>query len=503
MKQKYLFGFDCGTNESKGVICTFEGRVLGMATRSHMLRVPKPGYAEHDPGDWWKDLKEIVKELLDTTGIEAAEIAAIGISTIMAAITPVDHEGNYLRNAILYGIDSRCVEQAERLNKIIGEEQILEYAGNRLDIEMFGPKILWIRENEPEIYKRAYKFTIASGYLTSRLTGSYCVDKYSASAAQPMVDRKNMTWNEEMCDLVCPREKLPDIVDTSQVIGTVVHQAAEETGLAEGTPVICGTTDAGAEAVSIGVVRPEEMMIMYGSTTFFIYTTETSRYNTGMWASDYTLKGLYCNSGGMATTGSLTRWIRDTMARDLLAVEAQGGENAYAALFSEARDVPLGSNGVMILPYFMGERMPIRDPGAKGMIFGLNLRHTRGDLVHAAFEGIGFGICQNLDLLRSHGANLDNIVAVGGGTKTPQWLQIVSDICGVKQTVPEISFGASYGDALLAGIGIGVIDGPEQIKEMIKVKQVIVPDKDKTRDYMKYKEKYKELYIRNQGLMHS
>lgn len=498
-----MLGFDCGTGESKGVLSSFDGQILARASRPHSLRSPRPGWAEHDPiEDWWNDFKGVVQELLMKTGISAEKIGAIGISTIMAGITPVDREGNPLRNAILYGIDNRCIQEAEELNAQIGEEDIKKWAGSLLDIEMFGPKILWIRKHEPEIYRKTYKFTIASGFLTMRLTGRCCVDKYSAMAAQPMLNRKKMEWDDEMCRLVCPKEMLPDIVDTVDVVGKVTRKAALETGLAEGTPVICGTTDAGAEAVSVGVVTPEDMMIMYGSTAFFLYVTKEKKDDTGMWTADYTLKGLSCCTGGMATTGSLTKWIRDVMARELKEDEAKGGPNAYQALFAEAGDIPLGSHGLMILPYFMGERMPIRDPLAKGMIFGLNLNHTRGDIVHAAFEGIGFGICQNLDILRNAGAKMDHIMAVGGGTKSPLWLQVVSDICGVRQAVPEVNIGASYGDALLAGIGIGAVSGPEQIKKMIRIKYVVEPDEEKMAAYTGYKKRFKELYIRNREFMH-
>ena len=502
MERGYLLGFDCGTGESKGTLCTLDGKLVARASRPHSLRSPKPGWAEHDPiKDWWVDFVEVVGELLTQSGILAEEIAAVGISTVMAGITPIDRDGNPLRNAILYGIDSRCLPEANCLNHEIGLERIKEWAGDPLDNEMFGPKILWIREHEPEVYKRTYKFTIASGFLTFRLTGRCCVDKYSAMAAQPMLDRKRMAWDDEMCRLVCPKEMLPDIVDTTEIVGTVTKRAAAETGLAEGTPVICGTTDAGAEAVSVGVVAPEDMMLMYGSTSFFLYVNGMRKEHMGMWSADYTIKGLSCCTGGMATTGSLTKWIRDTMARELVERERAGGENAYQALFAEAENVPLGSRGLMILPYFMGERMPIKDPYAKGMIFGLNLNHSRGDLVHAAFEGIGFGICQNLDILRRNGARMDRITAVGGGTKAPQYLQIVSDICGIRQAVPEVNVGASYGDALLAGIGVGAISGPEQIKRIVQMKYIVEPNPERTKAYAPYKERFRELYIRNKDLM--
>ena len=286
---------------------------------------------------------------------------------------------------------------------------------------------------------------------------------------------------------------------TYDIIGEVTAEAAAETGLAAGTPVICGTTDAGAEAVSVGVVEPGDTMLMYGSTMFFIHVLKDMVKGA---YGKYTIDGAYAFAGGMATTGSLTRWLRDNTAADLLAKQEAGGENAYAALFAEAKDIPAGSNGLICLPYFLGERMPIQDPNAKGMYFGLNLAHTRGHLVKAAFEGMGFGLDQNLSMLRGYGADMGTATAVGGGTKTPLWIQTVSDITGVRQQVPEVTVGASYGDALMAGLAVGLIESPKKIKEMIKIKYVTEPNPENAAIYDKYRPIFKELYQRNKDLMH-
>lgn len=503
MKKNYLLGFDVGTYESKGVLSTVEGRIVAKASRGHLLKSPHPGWAEHDPiADWWNDFKSIVSQLLAQSGISADEIAAIGISAIMAAITPVDENCHPLRNAILYGIDTRCGPQIQEINDRIGKEQMEEIFGGSCTVEHYGPKILWIRENEPDVFRRAKHFTIASGFLTAKLTGEYCVDRYSAKSAVPMLDPRTGNWNEAFCEGICSPQSLPRVVGTSEVIGTVRPEAATETGLAEGTPVICGTTDAGAEAVSIGVVEEGDTMLMYGSTTFFSHLSKTERNDTGVWVGDYVLDGLYSYTGGMATTGSLTRWIRDNMAKELLEKEAAGQLNAYDTLFSEAEKIRPGSDGLIVLPYFQGERMPIMDPDAKGVYFGLSLRHTRGHLINAAFEGIGYGIDQNLSLLRQAGFPLGTVTAVGGGTKTPHWLQIVSDICGICQQVPKVTVGASYGDALLAGLGIGAIPNVGQIKQMVQISYVIEPDPVRHKQYEPFKEIYRELYLRNRDLMH-
>lgn len=503
-QQKYLLGFDVGTYESKGVICDFNGKIRASAASKHVLKSPYPGWAEHDPiNDWWFDFKTVIRKVLDDSGIKAEEIAAIGISAIMAAITPVDADYNPLRNAILYGIDTRCMDQIAELNAKIPHDKLLEFGGP-CTVEHFGPKILWIKQNEPEVYAKTKMFTVSAGFLTGKLTGVNCVDRYSIKSCVPMINQQTFEWDDEMCSLICPKEYMPKVTEkTYTVVGAVTAQAAKETGLAEGTAVICGTTDAGAEAVSVGVTNTNDIMLMYGSTAF--YAAVSDKIVPGvdpLWVDDYVIDGLYSYTGGMATTGSLTRWILDNLAPDLAEREKCGGPIGYSALFAEAESIPLGSDGLICLPYFSGERMPIQDPKAKGVFFGLNLRHKRGHLVKAALEGIGYGIDQNFQLLRQAGIPVETVTAVGGGTKSPLYLQTVSDICNIRQVVPEITIGASFGDALLAGLGIGVISSPQAIKDMVKVKYVVEPDPERHAAYAPYKEMYRELYAGTKDIMH-
>lgn len=504
MRKEYLLGFDIGTYESKGTLTDLKGNIVATAVDAHIVRSPQPGFAEHDPiEDWWKGFVRIVRELFDKSGARPRQVAAIGISAIMAAITPVDGEFNPLRNAILYGIDTRCQKQADDLTQEIGAERILEISGAPLTVESFGPKIRWIRDHEPEVFERARHFTIAAGFMVGRLTGVNCVSHYSATSSQPMLDFKRMDWSEELAPFVCPIEKLPKIVRTVDVVGAVTKRAALETGLCEGTPVITGTTDAGAEAVSVGVVEPGDTMLMYGSTMFIVHLVDSLRFDAGLWPGPYVLDNEYSLTGGMATTGSLTRWVRDQFARDLLEKEKAGGENAYSALFREAEGIPPGAEGLVVLPYFQGERMPLRDPNARGVLFGLNLRHTRGHVVKAVFEGIGYGVDQNFDLLRRAGLPLGNVTAVGGGTKSPLWVQTISDVCGFSQNVPEVTIGACYGDALLAGLGIGSIAQPSDIKKIIKIRYSTTPNAEHHAAYADYKRYFAQLYERNRDIMHA
>lgn len=503
MNKQYLLGIDCGTYETKAALCDSEGKVLAIASAKYALRVPQKDFAEHDPiADWWVALKSVVAQVLHTSGVGADKIAAVCISTIMAAITAVDEHGNPLRNAILYGIDRRSQPQADELNATIGEERLARICGGPCTMESFGPKILWIRQNQPEIYEKTKCFTIAAGFLNHKLTGRFCVDRYSAASASPMIDIRTMRWSQELTPYVCRLEQLPEILWTTDLIGEITPQAAAETGLHPGTPVLCGTTDGGADAISVGIVEPGDCMINYGSTLFLSYLGKPSAKPV-LWSGEYVLPGITSMTAGMATAGSLTRWIRDQLARELLRDEQQGLGDAYTALFKEVEGIPVGADGLIVLPYFMGERMPIQDAQAKGVFFGLNLYHTRGHLLKAALEGVGYGLDQILEQLRAGGHPVHQVTAVGGGTKSDEWMQIMSDVCDVRHAVPEVTIGASYGDALLAGLGIGLIKKPADIKGMIRHRYTTQPNAGNHARYAPLKRYYAELYQRNKDIMHA
>ena len=498
---EFFLGFDCGTYESKGVLTDSKGVVYARARAKHDVIMPKPGHVEHDPlGTWYDDFKTVVKELIKQAGISSESIACIGISTVMAGVTAVDINGDPLRNAILYGIDSRSEPQAAALNEKIGVENIAKLSGRACTVESFGPKILWIKENEPEVFEKTHKFTFDAGFLVSKLTGNYCVDAYSAVFAEPMIDSKNRCWYEPYVNHICSINQLPEIRETTDIVGTVTKKAAEETGLHEGTKVICGTTDAGAEAISVGIINHGDLMIMYGSTMFFIAITDSLNLKSKIWSSYYPLSGLYCRLGGMATTGSITRWLRDNFAKDLLLRESQG-ESAYDLLFREMESVPVGSNGLMVLPYFQGERMPIQDPNARGMIIGLTLSHKRGDLLNAICEGTAFGLNQNIELMQSENVRIKRAIAIGGGAQNRSWLQIVSNVLNIPQMVPAITDGAAYGNALLAALAAGQMDY-ESLNSIIQYKETIQPNPVAHQEYLKLQNMFNEIYPHNKTFMH-
>jgi xylulokinase len=502
--QDLLLGIDIGTYESKGVLTTITGEVIAQVAVPHQLLFPRAGWAEHDPElTWWGDFCTITKQLLSTPGVVAADIKGVGISAIGPDVLPIDENFNPLRMGILYGVDTRAVKEIDELNEKYGEDEIFNATANCLSSQSTGPKILWIKKNEPDVYKKARWFVDATTFIVARLTSRVVIDHFSAGCMVPMYDPWSNKWSDRFCKDFVNLEQLPEILWSHELAGRVTSKASELTGLAEGTPVSVGTIDAGAEALSVGVTKPGEMMMMYGSTIFMIQVTDNDQAREKrLWAGPYLFPGTWCLLAGMATSGSLTRWFRDQFAPELVAAEKSGGASAYAELVKEAAETKPGAEGVIVLPYFSGERTPVMDPRAKGMIFGLSLTHTRGHIFRAILEGMGHGVKQHVDLFTSIGARPKTIKSVGGGTKNSIWLQAISDISGVPQEVAPLTFGASYGDALLAGVAVGLVSSPEEIRTWQGKARIISPDEKLAETYRPLSEIYTSLYDATKNQMH-
>jgi xylulokinase len=499
-----LLGVDVGTYETKGVLVTVDGEVRASATRPHDVHFPKAGWAEHDPeATWWGDVVAVIRELLATEDVRPTDVKGVAISAIGPDVLPIDENLDPLRMGILYGVDTRAVAEIEEMNGWHGEDRIYDGCANALSSQATGPKILWLKRNEPEVYRRARWFVDATTFIVARLTGRVVVDHFSAGSHHPTYDPWRHAWNEELCREVVEIDRLPELAWSDELAGEVTPAAAEATGLLPGTPVSTGTIDAGAEALSVGVSRPGQMMLMYGSTIFMIQVTANDEArDRRLWAAPYLFDGTWCLLAGMATSGSLTRWFRDTLAPDLVAAERDGGVASYAALMREAEEAPVGSGGVLVLPYFSGERTPINDPRARGVIFGLSLVHRRGHLYRATLEGMGHGIRQHVDLFAELGAAPDVIRAVGGGTKNPVWLQAVSDISGVSQEIAPLTVGASYGDALLAGLATGLVSSPSAMDDWQGAMRTLHPDPSTAEVYAPMHTLYASLYDATRELMH-
>lgn len=505
LSKTYFMGIDIGTYESKGALVDEKAKVIASHAVPHVMESPKPGYAEHDAENtWWADFVEISNNLIKDSGVSPSEIKAIGCSTIGPCCLPVDENCNALRKAILYGVDVRASEEITFLKNFYGSETIFKKCGTDVTSQSAAAKILWIKNNEPEIYKKTAKFITGQTYLVAKLTGKYVIDRYTAATFVPIYSVESNDWDYDNLDVFCRPDQLAECKWSHEVSGYVTPDAARITGLMEGTPVIAGTADAGSEAFSVGVLDPGDMLLMYGSSIFIIHVVEKFTVDKRLWAGPYLFPNTYAVAAGMSTTGTLTRWFRDNFSKDFLMTQENEGTNAYALMAEEAANLNIapGSDGLIVLPYFSGERTPINDPKAKGVIFGLNLLHTRAHVYKACLEGVGYGIAQHFDIFDKNEMGTKKVMAVGGGTKNNMWLQIVSDISGKQQHIAQESIGAAYGDALLAALGIGFYKDSKDVAKAIKHKRKITPNPKITKEYHSHKENYTELYNITKDLMH-
>ncbi|MGL5909902.1 MAG: FGGY-family carbohydrate kinase, partial [Phycicoccus sp.] len=461
-------GVDIGTSSSKGVLVGVGGTVLATESIAHDVSVPQPGRVEMDATVWMRELRTLTDRL--TTGREL-DIRGLGVSGMGPCLVVCDEHDQPLRPAILYGIDVRSVEEARFLEHRLGRRSVLERCGSVLGSQALGPKLLWVRRHEPEVWSRAARFFTVAGFLVRTLTGRYVLDHHSASQSAPMYDLAAEQWLPEWCREVLGDSgpELPDLLYSGDVAGELT---VDLPGVPRGVPVTVGTIDAWSEAVSVGAEHPGDLMLMYGSTMFLIATTSSSLRAEELWSTRGTEAGRYCLAGGLATSGSITQWWSDSFGV------------RFDTLVAEAEQVPPGSGGLLTLPHFAGERTPFADPDARGAIVGLTLEHRRGALYRSALEAVGFAVRHNLEHFAARGAELSRVSAVGGGAGGRLWTQIVSDVTGREQTVREVTVGASVGNARLVAAALG---RPADIETWNPVERVVRPDDT-------WRSRYDEMY---------
>jgi len=484
---EHLLGIDMGTGSTKGVLARPDGSVVATAARPHAMSLPRPGWAEMDAErDWWGDLVAVSRELVPHAA--GGQIKGVCVSGLGPCLLVCDERQAPLRAGILYGIDMRATREIEDLTARYGDEEIVARCGKSLSTQAVGPKLLWVRNHEPDVWARTRRWYSAHSYVVARLTGEYVLDHHTASQCDPLYDLAAADWHRPWADDIAPGLELPRLAWSGEVVGTIREDAAEATGLPVGAPVTAGTVDAWAEGFSAGVRRPGDLMLMYGSTMFFVQVLETSSTHPGLWTTAGVDEGSFTLAAGMATSGSLTEWVRELT-----------GNAPFGQLVAEAAEAPPGADGLLVLPYFAGERTPIFDPQARGVVAGLTLRHRRGHLFRAVYEGIAFGIRQILEVLDEAAEPAARVVAVGGGTQGGLWTQIVTDVTGRAQLLPAQTIGASYGDALLAAIGAGLAEPGTDWSE---VSERIEPDPEHRALYDELYGAYGELYPATRAQVH-
>jgi xylulokinase len=487
-----VVGLDIGTSSTKAIATTANGVVRAQVSAAHEVLLPAPGWVEQDAeAIWWREACGILRELTAQLDGEGLHVAALAVSGLGPCVLMCDASLQPLHNAILYGIDTRAETQIDRLIREFGEEAILARGGSRLTSQAAGAKLAWLRENEPECWSRASGFYSASSFLIGRLCGEYILDRHSASQFSPLYDLDAGDWASDWTALILGDLPLPRLVWSSEICGALHDAGAAATGLPKGTPILGGTIDAWAEAHSVGVRHPGDMLLMYGSTMFLIAPMPPGGRHRGLWRTEGLRPGNETSAAGMATSGLLTNWLSDLTGQPIESLSAQ------------AEDVEPGAEGLLLLPYFSGERSPLFDPGARGVALGLRLGHGPAHMMRAIYEGTAFSVRHVLEEFdRAGGAGSEapswRITVAGGGTKSRLWAQLVSDISGHSQYVPEQTIGASFGDALLAAAAIGMVDDET---DWTKIREVIEPRTELASDYERRFAAYLGLYPATRGLL--
>jgi xylulokinase len=487
----YLLGIDISTTGNKALLVSADaadaGNVVSVAVTDNPISTPKPLWSEQDPNDWWKGIQAAIRQVLAKARVVGEEVIGIGLTGQMHGLVLLDEHGKVLRPAILWN-DQRTGPQCEWMSERIGLANLLTWTGNPALTGFTAPKVLWVRQNEPEVYAKAAHILLPKDYVRLRLTGDYATDVADASGTS-LLSLKERDWSREMLGaLDIPAEWLPAPHEGPEITGTINAEAAAATGLSAGTPVVGGGGDQAAGAVGVGAVRPGVVGLVLGTSgVVFAPTGAPLIEKQGrLQAHCHAVPGRWHLMGVMLSAAGSLRWYRDTVAPG----------TSYDELLLPAADVPIGSEGLVFLPYLTGERAPYPDPNARGAFVGLTVRHSVPHMTRSILEGVAFGLRDSMELLRNAGLGRAEQVRVsGGGAQSVLWRQILADVLGTELVTVNTTEGAAYGAALLAGVGVNVWrDVDTACSETVQVVHRVGPSPDQVGRYGEFYEVYSGLY---------
>lgn len=496
-----LLGIDVGTSACKVACFTPEGEVIISKSTGYPVYYPKAGWAEQNPEDWWEAVSQAIKGMLHESGIDPKDITGIGIDGQSWSAVAIDRNGEVLANTPIW-MDTRAKGICDRLNEQVGQEKIVQLAGNSLQPAYTTAKISWYRENQPEVYANIYRILQSNSFIGYRLTGAVTQDM-SQGYGLHCFDMKNGRWDDSMCEaLEIPRSFLPEIVPCHQVIGTVHKQAAALTGLAEGTPVAAGGLDAACGTLGTGVIHPGETQEQGGQAGGMSICMEHCAPDGRLILSRHAVPGKWLLQGGTTGGGGVMRWFEQEFGDYERSVAGRGGSNSFALLDDLAQQVTAGCEGLIFLPYMAGERSPIWDEHAKGVYFGIDFQKTKGHFTRAVMEGAVYALKHNLDVAEEAGAKIGELRAMGGAANSLLWTQMKADITGKPIAVPSSDTATTLGAAILAGVGTGVYkDFDEAVKRTVRINRRHQPDMENHLRYKKNYQTYLKLYEQLKGLM--
>ncbi|CAN5861483.1 FGGY-family carbohydrate kinase [soil metagenome] len=506
-EEPYLLGVDYGTEGVRVGIFDREGSPLALTSREYTLRHPRPGWAEQDPDEWWSSLVAATREAVHSSGVTPGEISGISVDATSSTVLSMDNKDRHMLPAIMW-MDVRASDQARRISET--GDPALKYSGyGSVSAEWGLPKALWIKENEPEIFRDAARICDCTDWVINRLTGEWA-SSINIVSTKYYYDRARGGYPENLYATVGIEDVLekfpPSVLDLGEVVGGLTGEASEELGLQAGTPVAQGALDAYSGALGLGVVEPGKLALITGSSHVMIGQAPEPIYGQGLWGAytDALVPGQYTVEGGQASTGSVVAWFKNRFAGDAKAEANRRGVDAYEVLNEMAREVPIGSDGLIVVDYFQGNRTPHTDPLVRGMMWGLSLSHGPGHFFRAILEGICYGTEHIFRTMREHGFEPREIVVAGGPTRSELWMQMHADVSNMPITLTRMGGVAPVlGSAMLAAVGAGIYpDVPTAAENMVHVESTIEPDPEAHEEYGFYLERYIETYPRMKDLMH-
>lgn len=496
-----LLGIDIGTSSCKVACFTPEGTVVASKSASYPVYYPQDGWAEQNPEEWWEAVSKAIKSMLEEAKIDPKDIKGIGIDGQSWSAVAIDSDGQVLTNTPIW-MDTRAKSICDYVNAQIGAQRILKLAGNSLQPSYTTAKILWYRDNLPQIYQKIDKILQCNSFIAYRLTGAITQD-LSQGYGHHCFDMENGRWDETMCEaLGISRSFLPDIVPCHQVIGTVHRQAAALTGLAEGTPVVAGGLDAACGTLGAGVIHTGETQEQGGQAGGMSICMDRYAPDARLILSCHVVPGKWLLQGGTTGGGGVMRWFEQEFADYERMIGKEVGKPSFAQLDDLAQAAPAGCDGLVFLPYMAGERSPIWDEHAKGVYYGIDFNKSKGHFVRAAKEGVAYALLHNLDVAADTGIIAHELRAMEGAANSQVWTQMKADITGKSIAVPSSDTATTLGAAILAGVGTGIYkDFEEAVARTVHITRTHEPDVKKQEIYRKNYQTYLTLYNQLKGLM--
>lgn len=493
---EYLLAHDIGTSGNKATLFSTEGDLIKSSTVSYGAHYFNGTWVEQEAEDWWNAVCESSQGLIHDAGIDAKDIAAVSFSGQMMGCLCVDREGRPLRPSIIWA-DSRAQKQVMQIEREISQKEYYHISGHRNTASYGIQKLMWIRDNEPEIYKKTYKVFNAKDYIVYKLTGKFYTEPSDANSFG-CFDLKNFRWSEKI--LKCTgieEDKLPKIVPSTHIAGTVTKKAAGQTGLAEGTPVVMGGGDGVVANIGCGSIAPGKTYCCMGTSAWITTTTDKPVFDEQMrtvtWA--HVIPGLYAPNGTMQYAGGSYSWVKNVICTMEAELAKKSGYSTYDHMNLLVKDSPAGAGGVIFLPYMLGERAPRWNPYAKGACLGLKPENTRGDILRSVLEGITMNLSICLEILRTK-TEIKEVTVVGGGAKSEVWQQIMADIYNARIKVPRLlEEGGSMGAAVIGGVGTGVYQDFSAIERFMKIDRVQTPDRETVEKYREIKKIFDKYYL--------